>query len=406
MNDFIFVGGFDDDNDDEEEELRPPPEKLSNLLLQCAIQAQLSYYNEFKNEMRSRWLESFLGHEHLRVERTGAKGGGKILYRGLSNGLRCSWLDYFRTMLKGKPEKYEVRYKIGTPDIAGTAMGQKNSSAYNAAAAGAGNAGGEQPAWAAASASRAANPYLQKGEAVQYREFTETIDPRLIANGLMSICRQLCNEWEYDLTKFVAREGEYLLHECQDAAEECEIIDGVGGVLTALGGNISALQDPLVQLPGIIYSTLRAASADWNSDFNEEGTTPFRAENFDLLQRALTREAALSVLAELEASSSDNTGDAASALFLRERIEVYAPLWESCPRNQLGLLFLLELNTAAPTPRTVEGGLGLTDPAMVADRVLGARWDLAREWGKSIGENTPPMLQRLLLESLETEEEG
>ena len=70
------------------------------------------------------------------------------------------------------------------------------------------------------------------------------------------------------------------------------------------------------------------------------------------------------------------------------------------------MLFLLELNTAAPTPRTVEGGLGLTDPAMVADRVLGARWDLAREWGKSIGENTPPMLQRLLLESLETEEEG
>ena len=116
----------------------PLPAKVCSLLMQCAIQAQLSYYNEFKNEMRARWLESFLGHDHLRVERTGGrKSSGYPLYRGLSDGLRCSWTEYLQTMLRGKVERYEVRYKIGTADAADTA----GSAASAAAAAGAGSAG-------------------------------------------------------------------------------------------------------------------------------------------------------------------------------------------------------------------------------------------------------------------------
>jgi hypothetical protein len=38
--------------------LKSPEDLVQNLLLQCAIQTQLSYYNEFKNEVRARWLES------------------------------------------------------------------------------------------------------------------------------------------------------------------------------------------------------------------------------------------------------------------------------------------------------------------------------------------------------------
>eukprot|EP00962_Isochrysis_galbana_P033833 scaffold11387_cov82-Isochrysis_galbana.AAC.2 len=38
--------------------LKSPADLVQNLLLQCAIQTQLSYYNEFKNEVRARWLES------------------------------------------------------------------------------------------------------------------------------------------------------------------------------------------------------------------------------------------------------------------------------------------------------------------------------------------------------------
>lgn len=46
----------------------PAETQVQNLLLRCALQAQISYYNEFKNECKARWLESFLGHEILRVQ--------------------------------------------------------------------------------------------------------------------------------------------------------------------------------------------------------------------------------------------------------------------------------------------------------------------------------------------------
>ena len=40
---------------------RDPPDKLLDLVVQCAVQAQLAYHNEFKSEVRAKWLESFLG---------------------------------------------------------------------------------------------------------------------------------------------------------------------------------------------------------------------------------------------------------------------------------------------------------------------------------------------------------
>jgi len=95
-----------------------PSELLQNLLLQCAIQTQLSYYNEFKNECRAHWLESFLGHEHLQVERVSDYGGGRQKYKGITGGLRCRWDVYLRTMLGAETETFEVRYKIGTADTA------------------------------------------------------------------------------------------------------------------------------------------------------------------------------------------------------------------------------------------------------------------------------------------------
>mmetsp|Transcript_10068 Transcript_10068/g.29514 ORF Transcript_10068/g.29514 Transcript_10068/m.29514 type:complete len:297 (+) Transcript_10068:2-892(+) len=160
--------------------------------------------------MRARWLESFLGHAHLRVERTGGrKSSGYPLYRGLSDGLRCSWTEYLQTMLRGKVERYEVRYKIGTADAADTA----GSAASAAAAAGAGSAGdADEAPWAAASASRAANPYL-KQSGPQYKEYSEVVEPRRVAQGLMSICRQLALEWSSDLLS-VSSESLYLGDVC------------------------------------------------------------------------------------------------------------------------------------------------------------------------------------------------
>ena len=50
-----------------------------------------------------------------------------------------------------------------------------------------------------ASASRAANPYLQKESKEQFKEFTELVEPRRVAQGLMSILNQLSAEWSTDL---------------------------------------------------------------------------------------------------------------------------------------------------------------------------------------------------------------
>ena len=378
-------------------------------LCQCVVQAQLAYYNEFKNEVRSRWLEAFLGHEHLKVVRTGGrKDSGKVVYRGLSDGLRCSWRDYFSTMLVGKPEKYEVRYKVGTPDYVGTA--RPSSSALEAARSGA-HTGGAAPAWAAASASRASNPYLNKPETETYHEYTELVEPRRIAHGLISIANQLAREWHADLTGHVAGEGAYLLECSEEDAEQCDADTAPAVLMAELGNLTHAAHDVNIKLPDVLYSSLRAASASWISDLEfDDAPSPFRAENFDLLQRATTREAALSVLVELEAEGTPSSR--ASALWLRERVEAYAPLWEKPPRNQLAGLFLLELLTTPPSPRTlppVEGATGdaggatlaMTEPEDVAQRILAQRERTCRAWGAALRDDFTQQLQELLAQSLE-----
>ena len=238
-----------------------PPEKLVGLMLQCAVQAQLSYFNQFKNELRAKWLQAFLGHEHLGVERTsGRTDGGRILYHGLSDGLRCSWHDYLTTMLRGLPEEYKCRYKVGTPDTAGG----PGAGAQSAASMGAHT--GVAPPWAAASASRASNPYLKK--AATYREFTELIEPRRVAQGLISIMRQLALEWQHDF-ELIALEGDYLREAYGTLrGEECDVDAVLNTVLD--GTNVSkAMNDGRIKLPPAVYTSLRAATAAWSSDLAE-----------------------------------------------------------------------------------------------------------------------------------------
>ena len=158
-----------------------PPEKLLDLVVQCAVQSQLAYHNEFKSEVRAKWLESFLGHEHLHVERIGGHES-RIVYRGLSGLNECSWRDYLATMLRGSPQEYKCRYQVGTPDTAG------GPGASAQAASGQAQLHGVAAPWAAASASRAQNPYLNKEPAV--REYTELIEPRRVAQGLVTIFRE------------------------------------------------------------------------------------------------------------------------------------------------------------------------------------------------------------------------
>ena len=95
-------------------------------------------------------------------------------------------------------------------------------------------------------------------------------------------------------------------------------------------------------------------------------------------------------------------------MWLRDRIEAYAGLWETPPRNQLAGLFMLEVLTAPPSPRTLPAdepkgapsGLGMTDPERVAELVLVHRQQICQEWGVSLRDGMPPKLQQLLADSL------
>jgi len=364
-----------------DESTENPPDKLVNLVLQCAIQAQLSYYAEFKNEIRTRWLEAFLGHEHLGVQRVSDRGSGVIKYRGLSGGMRCSWRDYLLTMLRAKQESYSCRYKVGTADMTG--LPRPSADAPSASA--------DAP-WAAASASRAANPYLQKEE-VQYREFTEVIAPSRIATELMSISAQLAEEWSTDL-EYVATEGAYLLEQCEDLECVVPTKDSAPALLYNKSTSAAA-RDPLIVLPAELSSSARAAAMGWTNDL-VDAPSPFRDTNFDLLERVCTREAAIATLAALEAEPSRH----ASAEWLRERINEWLPWFEEPTRTRLGGLLLLELIQSAPAARTDGETLGLTDPAFVAREVISQRERIARLWSREL-KHVPAMnaaLQREILE--------
>jgi len=375
-----------------------PPDQLLDLVVQCAVQAQLAYHNEFKSEVRAKWLESFLGHEYLHVERIGGRES-RIVYRGLSGLNDCSWRDYLGTMLRGSPQEYKCCYKVGTPDTAG----EPGEKAQAAALAGAGNQAGQargavEAPWAAASASRAQNPFLNKEPAV--REYTELIEPRRVAQGLVTIFRQLTNEWSMDL-RMVAEEGEYLAQTC---------LAGDGGLETCLAacgernsGNSSmatAVSDVRVPLPTAVYASLRGASAKWTYQADmEDAPSPFRTENFDLLQRVATREAALTALAALDADPDS----AASAAWLRQKLDgEWLPRFEAPGRSQLAGVFLVELLSLQPTAKpTADDRLEFVDPVQIAYRILDERETIARDWADTLAEATPRLLQSLLAADME-----
>jgi len=380
-------------------QLQPVPEKLNNLLMQCAIQSQLYYHNEFKNEIQARWLQSYLGHEHLEVQQVGIRtDGGVLQYKGF-DGMRCSWRDYLGTMLRSPPEKHRCRYKVGTADSATTprSVTEATDAADAAAIAassedGTGRYIGPRGAdAAAAAASRAANPYLKTPQ-VKYREFTELIDPRRVARSLMSIRAQLATEWTTDL-EFIAREGLELQRACSEA-EGCEVEESMEQVAA----------DPNIALPPALSVAFRAASMTWTSDL-AEASTPFRSSNFDLLQRCVVREACVAAIQTLAAAEH-----AADAEWLRGRLLTWLPRFEEPPRGRLAGLFLIDLMQAPPvmTASSAEGGaptMQLIDPAVVVDEVLRQHERVARDWALELTQ-TPAGHTRLLAELLTEENEA
>lgn len=313
-----------------------------------------------------RWLCSFLGHEHLRVARTGDYGSGRITYRGLDGGLRCSWSEYLRTMLSSGPQTYEVQYRVGTADIAHWPQPQPQPSADGGASEGPQptSASGQPYPWAAASASRRANPYLQQAQPT-LRAYTEVIEPRRVARSLMQVREQLASEWEEDLV-VLAREGSELrgwFCEKQARLEHDRRAERPGGASNGLltadelcnvaprdasqrlsssasgAGTASSPAGPPDARAGgddvapaaasgmddapacaLLAELFAGAKACW-----PDSSSPFRALNYDLLGRALSREATVRAAASLKEAAST----AATADWLLAELDLWLPTCEA-----------------------------------------------------------------------------
>jgi len=156
----------------------------------------------------------------------------------------------------------------------------------------------------------------------------------------------------------------------------------------------------MYKLPEQLTTSSRAAGMSWNDEFADM-PTPFRAQNFDLLQRACTREAIVRAVVLLNATSEH----ASSAAWLESRALEWLPRFEAPPRTHLAGLFLIELMSAPVSIRQVEGpdgrpSLTINDPAVVVEEVLRQREAVATEWAAEL-RGTPATHAALLREILE-----
>lgn len=188
-------------------------------------------------------------------------------------------------------------------------------------------------------------------------------------------------------------------------------LDGGGGGMggAAPSAFAAAVTDTKLPLPPVVYASFRAAAAKWTYQADlEDAPSPFRAENFDLLQRCITREASLSALAALEAAPDA----AAPAAWLRRKLEdEWLPRFEAPRRNQLAGLLFVEFFSLAPTARPTADGksLGFVDPVhpstqpqpnpnqphsqapplnpnqvQIAYQILDERGKIARDWAAAL----------------------
>lgn len=191
---------------------------------------------------------------------------------------------------------------------------------------------------------------------------------------------QIADEWKADL-RLVATEGTTLAGACAEE-EACRTDDEVlsYGMPPPMVPD-AAVRDPTYQLPAALTSSFRAAVFEWSRDDGEEPSA-FRATSFDLLQRAVSRHAALETLLFLDEGRRGGGGElSADARWLRDKLEVWLPRFDAPARLSLSGIFLAELLRAQPAAvATAGGGLAMTDPAAVAERLLRRRSEICGEW--------------------------
>jgi hypothetical protein len=124
--------------------------------------------------------------------------------------------------------------------------------------------------WAQAAASRRSNPYLQQAKGFEY---TDYIEPRVVAESVMRVCRVLSSEWLDDL-KIIAKEDNDETRQEKHAASRAR--------------QKHCREHPDDEECAVNYDDLEVPAFEQAERARESDSTPLRRLNFELLQRSST----------------------------------------------------------------------------------------------------------------------
>lgn len=210
--------------------------RANALLMQRAVQTQIHYFRDFKNDFAKNWLVRYgarMGTAALFQNAEG--GGGSILHHHDSMG-GVTWDAYMRGMMDAPEETHEVHVVWGN------------------------QVGGGSPE----------NPYLQKRDKVT--KYNDTIVPSRIAAQLLSIRVMLSEELVEDL-KLIGDDNVELRRHHDEI---------VRNLVDDEAANRHAIRPH-----------------DWDQK-RQTSPSPLRQANYDLLKNALTEQAFQLLLHELD----------------------------------------------------------------------------------------------------------
>ena len=132
-----------------------------NLLVQRAVQTQMHYLSELRNDFTSSWLNSF-SEEHHGVHRLMHKNSARMLHFHDAMGDGTTWDDYLTSMVSAPDETHTVEVKLGC-----RRQGSRD------------------------------NPFLQPASST--RTYQSTVRPAHLYRQIVQIRERLAEEWTNDL---------------------------------------------------------------------------------------------------------------------------------------------------------------------------------------------------------------
>lgn len=268
--------------------------QIKDLLTQRAVQTQLFYFDQYHDKLSLEWLEHVDSLE------------GLSHYHGL-HALRHSWEEYLLSIMMSSPVTREVVRPLpqgGTPG----------------------------------------NPYLQQ----RVQSFNVSIEPKVIADNILTIREQLAHEWEEDLLLMEKENNELWRHHF--------------AMVNDLEDRAEALQLPTFE-----------------HDAGTSLSSPLRGGSFDLLMNAATVVAVHSLLRSWQSQSSK----AVCSRWLRQFWVLHGSLFSGDYGYGSAKKFVSEMLAETPSICSSPGGeMDLIDPLNIAQEVMDERVAVCKLWAE------------------------